>query len=200
MANLNQIPNWTENLEDISWIEERYLEGKAKFYWQTLVFQKFWTSEISSLIASSSFNLQGRIIVNWEWNENILLTENSKAVCKWITTDDLMLSEDQWFNYFTTRLWPKFNETLLYHTIVFVSSYFDFIKLKHFFKQQNSSFSYIHEHLEDIDCLKEWNKFEYEKNRFLLVSEWSLVFSKVDLWYAKNIIFYSLPESTDITK
>ena len=59
--------------------------------------------------------------------------------------------------------------------------------------------SYINEHTEDIECVKEWNKFEYERTRFLLVSERALVFGKVDLRYAKNVIFYSLPESTDIT-
>jgi hypothetical protein len=29
---------------------------------------------------------------------------------------------------------------------VFTSSYFDYIKLRHFFKQVNASFSYINEH------------------------------------------------------
>lgn len=99
------------------------------------------------------------------------MTEFSKLVCKRVTTDDILLVEDQRFNYFSNRLWPKFNETLLYHTIVFASSYFDFIKLKHFFKQANASMSYIHEHMEDVECLKERNRFEYEKNRFLLISE-----------------------------
>ena len=41
--------------------------------------------------------------------------------------------------------------------------------------------SFINEHTEDVDCVKERNKFEYEKNRFLLVSERAIVFGKVDL-------------------
>jgi len=89
---------------------------------------------------------------------------------------------------------------MLYHSIIFVSSYFDYVKLWKYFSENNSSMSFINEHTEDVDCVKERNKFEYEKNRFLLVSERAIVFGKVDLWYAKNIIFYSLPESIEITK
>jgi len=53
--------------------------------------------------------------------------------------------------------------------------------------------------MEDVDCVKSWNRFEYERTRFLLVSERALVFGKVDLRYVKNIIFYSLPESNDVS-
>lgn len=110
------------------------------------------------------------------------------------------MADDAWFNYFTTWLWEKFNESLLYHTLIFASSYFDFVKLKRFFKIKNSDVSFIHEHMEDVDCVKARNRFEYERSWFLLVSEWALVFGKVDLRYVKNIIFYSLPESQDITQ
>jgi len=53
--------------------------------------------------------------------------------------------------------------------------------------------------MEDVACLKTWNKFEYERSWFLLISERALVFNKVDLRYVKNIIFFSLPESLEVT-
>lgn len=128
-----------------------------------------------------------------------MISPYAKLILKWVTCDNIELSEDARFNYFTTRLWEKFNESLLYHTLIFTSSYFDFVKLKWFFKIKNSDVTFLHEHMEDVEALKARNWFEYEWSRFLLISERALVFNKVDLWYVKNIIFYTLPESTEIT-
>lgn len=42
--------------------------------------------------------------------------------------------------------------------------------------------------------------YESERKRFMLVSERALVFAKVNLRFAKNLVFYGLPESHDITE
>jgi hypothetical protein len=58
--------------------------------------------------------------------------------------------------------------------------------------------AFVSEYSEEIDCFKQTSRYHYQTNSFLLISERAVVFQKTNICYAKNIIFYSLPESVDI--
>ena len=52
------------------------------------------------------------------------------------------------FDYFTKKLWPKFNESLQNHNVIFCQSYFDFVRVRTFLKSVNAAASFISEYTE----------------------------------------------------
>ena len=203
LKNINNIPKRTDNLGDISRIQDRYLEKLAKKFRQTIVVQKFRTQDLEYLMKKYCFNsFQGKISILNNYSENKMsgLAEewSVRTSLKRINTSEVAKADDLRYNYFTTKVWPKLEDNLVAYTVVFCSTYFEFVRLKRFFKNKNTAISFISEYTDDVDCHKQRARFEREENRFLLVSERALVFDKIELRYAQNIVFYSLPEALDI--
>jgi U3 small nucleolar RNA-associated protein 25 len=60
--------------------------------------------------------------------------------------DSLSSATDARFNYFVTKVLPNFKGKLMSHTLIFVSSYFDFVRLRNYFKKEETSFVQICEY------------------------------------------------------
>lgn len=82
------------------------------------------------------------------------------------------------FNYFTKKLWPKIYENLKQHTLIFVSSYFDFLRLKTHLNSKGAQVEYLSEYSDAKQCQRSCSQFELEKCPFLVVTERAIVFDK----------------------
>ena len=102
------------------------------------------------------------------------------------------------FNYFTKNIWQNLYESFEKHTIIFVSSTFDYMILKSFFKKKSKSVCFISEDTDKRDWQRNRLFFEQGKYKFLLYDERAHFYKKINLKFAKNIFFYSLPEDPKI--
>jgi len=60
--------------------------------------------------------------------------------------DDVEKQTDNRFNYFVNKILPKLNE----QTLLFIPSYFDFVRLRNYMKKENCSFVQVHEYADKV--------------------------------------------------
>lgn len=60
--------------------------------------------------------------------------------------------DDSRFSFFTKKIWDKLYEGNQGYTVLFVPSYFDFVRLRTFFKNKNAQVAMISEYSENKDC------------------------------------------------
>jgi hypothetical protein len=78
-----------------------------------------------------------------------------------------------------------------------VPSYFDFVRLRTFFKNRNAQVALISEYSEKKDCQRHRHYYESKEKPILMVTERAIIFDKIKLRYARNVVMYGLPESPD---
>lgn len=103
------------------------------------------------------------------------------------------------FTLFTKTLWtPLYEGNTSGYTVLLVPRYFDFVKLKAFFKSRNAQVAMISEYTEKRESQRLRTLYEANEVPVLMVTERALVFQKIRIRFARNLILYSLPESPDI--
>ena len=97
------------------------------------------------------------------------------------------------FSYFTKKIWDEIYDGCQGYTIVFVPNYFDFIKLRTFIKNKNAQVSFISEYSEKKSCQRSRHLYEQAIKPILVITERAIIFQKIRLRYARNIVLYGLP-------
>lgn len=81
--------------------------------------------------------------------------------------------------------------------MLFVPNYFDFVKLRTFLKNKNAQVTFISEYSEKKDCQRSRHLYEAGIRPILVITERAIIFQKIRLRYARNVVLYGLPESPD---
>ena len=211
---VNKIPKNNQNLNSILRIKDLFSNNLSKFLRQTICISHFKTMDIDNILNEyCNENINGRIIIKpdcenqiekikYELNEKY---QNLNFKDYEIRFEFKMLFDlknenyyDEKFNYFTKNIWINLYESFEKHTIIFVSSTFDYLRLKSFFKQKSKAVCFIDENTDKKDWQRNRLFFEQGKYKFLLYNERGHFFKKINLRFAKNIFFYSLPEDPKI--
>lgn len=118
------------------------------------------------------------------------------------TLHSLEQVDDARFSLFTKQLWKgiydEVPESEKGYTVLLVPQYFDFIKLKSFFRRRNALVVCISEYSDKRDAQKYRSSYEQKDVPVLMVTERALVFEKIRIRFCRNLIMYGLPESPDI--
>lgn len=107
-------------------------------------------------------------------------------------------ADDARFALFTKLLWRPIYENQQGYTVLLVPSYFDYVKLKGYLTEKNQNVAMISEYTERRECQRLRTAFEMKDCNILMITERALVFQKIRLRFARNLVLYSLPESPDI--
>ena len=105
---------------------------------------------------------------------------------------------DSRFTMFTKNLWTGIYEDCPGYTVLLVPSYFDYVRLRAYFKSRNASVAMISEYTPSKECHRMRQKYECKELPVLMVTERALVFLKTEVRFVRNLVLYSLPESPDI--
>ena len=81
--------------------------------------------------------------------------------------------------------------------MLFVPKYFDFVNLRTFLKNKNAQVVFISEYSDKQQCQKSRHLYETAQKPILVITERAIVFQKIRLRYARNVVLYGLPESPD---
>ena len=210
---INKIPKNNQNIVNINRIKDNYSNGFGNLVRQSIIISHFKSIDLDVLINEYCNNINGRIIINENCiNQIEKIKKDFSEKYPNASINDIevrfefkilnnLKGEDDYddkFNYFTKNIWKNLYESFERHTIIFVSSTFDFLRLKSFFKQKSKSVVFISEDTDKKDWQRNRLFFEQGKYKFLLYDERAHVYKKINLKFAKNIFFYSLPEDPKI--
>ena len=210
---LNKPPKNNQNIVDINRIKENYANNYGEYLRQNIIISHFKCLDIDVSINEVCKNINGKILfdgpyenqpelIKKEFSEkyNYMNSKNYEIRYEFKILRDLKGEDDfdEKFNYFTKNIWQNLYESFEKHTIIFISSTFDYLRLKSFFKKKSKSVCYISEDTDKKDWQRNRLYFENGKYKFLLYNERAHVYKKINLKFAKNIFFYSLPEDPKI--
>ncbi|KAL9954193.1 hypothetical protein ACROYT_G041696 [Oculina patagonica] len=100
---------------------------------------------------------------------------------------------DKRFHTFVNEILPEFKGSLMGHTAIFVPSYFDFVRLRNYFKREAIECAQISEYSQPKEIQRARTYFQQGKRPFLLFTERFYFFFRYRIRGIKNIIFYELP-------
>jgi len=190
---------------DFSRVRNWYLDGRAKYFRQTLVFSAFLTPELNRLFNTSMSNISGK-------------TKFSPVSLGTITTLNLPIRQtfsrydspnpatdpDARFKFFAATILPSLTRVATIPgasqgTLLFIPSYLDFVRLRNFFAASNAtqdiSFGAISEYTSVSDSRRARSLFLAGRNQVLLYTGRAHHFHRYRIKGVKKVIMYAFPEN-----
>jgi len=185
---INTIPTKIET--DISRLRHWSLKNHSRFYRQTLLFSRINVIDNHALFSKFCNNYAGQITLlrnPRDIIENVAVP--SVYELHRFTFDSIENQSDFRFNYFVKELLPK----TIPGTLIFISSYFDFVRLRNFLKRENEDIVQLHEYAEKGKVAKARQLFILGHRKLMLLTERFYFYYRYNIKGIKSILFYQLP-------
>lgn len=200
MQCVNLMPEKPRNM-DVSRVRSWYLEDWSKYYRQIIMFASISMPLLHSFFQTHSLNYEGYLTYKHrvENPQVKLLTSKVKQQFLYFNSTDAKDSCDDRFNFFTRQVLPKYlgrsdkSSNNLDHTMIFVSSYFDYVRVRNHFRRDKLSFTQICEYTEENKVAKARQLFYFGARQFLLYTERCHFYNRYKIKGIRNIIFYDPP-------
>ncbi|KAK3554480.1 hypothetical protein QTP70_023479, partial [Hemibagrus guttatus] len=179
---------------DFSRVRMWNLNNWARFYRQTLVFSSIQEPQINNIITKHCHNYRGQVSVkNLPKTGSICqVLVQLPHVFQMFQTDSFMDQDDR-FQFFVDKVLPQYRDSVMSHTLIYVPSYFDFVRVRNFLKKEDVSFCMISEYSERSEVSRARHYFSKGEKQFLLFSERFHFYKRCTIKGIQNIIFYALP-------
>lgn len=144
---------------DVSRVRNWSLEGHSKYYRQTLILSSVVLPEINSIFNKKCFNYAGKVrVVNPVKDGTIgqVFMQLPHVFCK-VTCSNVENAIDARFDYFINKILPQHREPLMKQTLIYVPNYFDYVRLRNYFKREDISFVQVCEYSKVIGWLMKMN-------------------------------------------
>lgn len=193
--NLNPNKRSKQLTTDMFRIRMWALDGFYKFYRQLIVFSSISAPLIHGLFQKHSSNYEGSIF----WKEKIsrpaimdTLTECKQEFMFFESTTPSELADER-FKFFTEEVLPELSDEHMKQTLICCSSYFDYVRLRNYFRSNNISFTQICEYSEEGKVAKARNLFYHGARHFLLYTERCHYYHRYKFKGVRHILFYEAP-------
>ncbi|KAE8600572.1 hypothetical protein XENTR_v10013317 [Xenopus tropicalis] len=194
MAHLNLQPTDSHGV-DFSRVRMWNLSNWAKYYRQTLLFSSLQEPQINSIFNKHCFNYCGQVAVR-----NMPVTGSISHVVvqlphvfQRLEADSLLTVIDARFEFFTSKILPQYRDAIMSHTLIYIPSYFDYVRLRNYFKKEELNFTHICEYTNRSGVSRARQFFLKGERQFLLVTERFHFYKRYTLKGIRNLIFYELP-------
>ncbi|KAK9068656.1 hypothetical protein SSX86_012771 [Deinandra increscens subsp. villosa] len=191
---LNHIPS-KQHGTDIMRIRPWYLDGQARFYRQTIVLGSYLNPDINVLFNHHCLNYEGRVKLLHEHKgvlPKVLL--QVRQIYERIDTESIIDADDARFDYFKNKVFPKIKDSVQGGIMLFISSYFEFVRVRNFLKSQDASMCLLGEYTQKKDISRSRVWFFKEKKKMMLYTERAHFYYRYKIRGIQNLIIYSLPE------
>ena len=172
------------------------LDGRSRHYRQTAIFSHCYLPEASALLNRRRSNYVGRVRTLQE----VASGEVSRValpvpmVFHRVECGGLAASLDDRFSHFEAKIMPDFRRDTTFHTMVFVPSYFDFVRVRRWFDRSDLDFLEVCEYTKDRDVAKARDHFFHGETHFLLYTERAHFYRRFRIKGARHLVFYQLPQ------
>lgn len=191
---LNEIPKDSSGI-DFSRVRLPLLDGNAQYYRQNIFLGSTHVNEIVSLFSKYSKNIAGQVaFVN---QVSPLEAAVTKVLVKCKQTflqhkcNSLASCSDCRFEYFKENILPQLHREE--HSMVFISSYFDFVRVRNFLKEQEINIVSLCEYTKQGKIAQARSLFFHGSRKVLLYTERFHFFHRIIMKGIQRIYFYQLP-------
>ncbi|CAB4060994.1 UTP25 [Lepeophtheirus salmonis] len=129
------------------------LNGLNKFYRQTIFLSNIRMPEINALFNKECINYMGKIKINNPIKLGticrVLGGINVPMTFRRFVSSELTRSPECRFNYFVSKILPDYTKDSMFHTLIFIPSYFDFVRLRNHFNVSSHDYGEICEYTKD---------------------------------------------------
>ncbi|KAK9507552.1 hypothetical protein O3M35_007381 [Rhynocoris fuscipes] len=180
---------------DLSRVRMWSLNGWSRYYMQSLIFSSYSFPELSALFINKLLNYGGKVaVVNPIKSGTICqVAVHAPQVFHEISAKTCLTAVDDRFETFVSDILPQFKDPSMNHTLIFIPSYFDFVRLRNYFKKQEMKFVHICEYTQEQKITRARSKFFHGKTQFLLYTERFHFYRRIKLRGIRHIIFYQPP-------
>ncbi|KAG0749492.1 hypothetical protein G6F61_001043 [Rhizopus arrhizus] len=194
---LNLIPKETHGC-DISRIKNWYLDGKAKYLRQTMLFADFLTPEFNALFNKHFKNVSGKLKIKRNYEEGSILDiiPQVQQTFTRIESQSLSTIHDVRYKYFIEKTLPALRKSAIMqsHTLIFIPSYFDFVRVRNYFEDNRYSYEACSEYASGSQITRARAQFFHGRCDFMLYTERLHFFRRYNIRGTFHIVFYGLPE------
>ncbi|XP_053568343.1 U3 small nucleolar RNA-associated protein 25 homolog [Bombina bombina] len=194
MNHLNLQPSESHGV-DFSRVRMWNLNNWSKYYRQTLLFSALQEPQINSIFNKHCFNYCGQVTVR-----NMAITG---SICQVVVqlphvfqrleVNNLLSVIDARFDFFINKILPQYRDAIMSHTLIYIPSYFDYVRIRNYFKKEELSFAHICEYTDKPGISRARQFFLKAERQFLLVTERFHFYKRYTLKGIRNLIFYELP-------
>ena len=183
---------------DFSRVRMWTLNGWSKLYRQTVMFSEFDVLQLQSSFRSLCSNYAGRLIVHPKpvgiWFR--VFVRMRHEFCRFNAEDAKSIDERR-FQFFTSGLLSTYTDGAMTKTLVFLSSSFDFIRLRNHLMRRRVEFVTLTEY-DDSDTMKRARSDFVNDDRvqLMLVTERFLFYRRREfqkITGIRHVLFYDLP-------
>eukprot|EP01018_Ginkgo_biloba_P007271 Gb_20797 [translate_table: standard] len=194
---LNRIPT-KQHGTDFMRIREWYLNGQARYYRQTIVLSTFVSADMNALFHRYCVNYRGKVKLSSVYSgvlPKVLL--QVRQIYERFDCTSVLDIDDKRFDFFIKKVFPKIKDSLQGGVLLFISSYFDFVRLRNYLRSQNASFCMLGEYTKQSDISRGRTWFFHGERKIMLYTERAHFYHRYKIRGIRNLIFYSLPERSD---
>ncbi|KAK4391949.1 Digestive organ expansion factor, partial [Sesamum angolense] len=109
-------------------------------------------------------------------------------------TESIAEADDARLNYFCEKVFPKIKDSIQNGVMIFISSYFEFVRVRNYLKSQAASFCLFGEYIKRNDISHVRGQFFRGEKKIMLYTERAHFYYRYKIRGVKNLIIYSLPE------
>ncbi|XP_019404972.1 PREDICTED: digestive organ expansion factor homolog isoform X2 [Crocodylus porosus] len=110
-----------------------------------------------------------------------------------LESDSLVSVIDARFQFFIDKVLPEYRDAVMSHTLIYVPSYFDYVRLRNYFKKEELNFTYACEYTKKSSISRARQFFFKGERQFLLFTERFHFYKRYTIRGIRNLIFYELP-------
>lgn len=194
---LNHLPS-KQHRTDFMRVKQWYLEGRARFYRQTILLSYFPNPDMNSLFKHHCLNHEGKMKTVCHHKgvlPKVLLPVKQVYERFNATSSDVI--DDARFDYFVKKVYPKIKDSIQGGIMLFISCYIDFVRVRNFLKSQNASFCLLGEYTKQSDISRARVWFFQGTRKIMLYTERAHFYHRYQIRGIQHLYVYSLPERKD---
>ncbi len=179
---------------DFSRVRMWTLNGLQPFYRQTLLFSNGQLPEVNALLNKKCSNFCGSVrVANPHPGQLSSICTKVPIVFHRFDSSGPGSSIDERFDYFANRIMPDFEKDLMYHTLIFVPSYFDYVRVRNWCNGRDLDIGEICEYTKEKKVAMARDLFFHSEKHFLLYTERAHFYKRYALKGIRHLILYQLP-------
>ncbi|XP_028995280.1 U3 small nucleolar RNA-associated protein 25 homolog [Betta splendens] len=179
---------------DFSRVRMWNLNNWARHYRQTLVFSSIQDPHINNILTKHCANYRGQIVIkNMPKTGSICQVLVQLPHVFQMFSADSFLDCDARFNFFVGKILPQYRDSVMSHTMIYIPSYFDYVRLRNYMKKEEMNFTSICEYSSKSEVSRARHFFQKGDKQFLLFTERFHFYKRYTIKGIRNLIFYGLP-------
>ncbi|KAI8922000.1 digestive organ expansion factor-like protein [Powellomyces hirtus] len=197
-SHLNLIPKDAHGC-DFSRVRAYYLDGKAAYVRQTIILTRFLAPEINALFNRDCKNVVGgKLKLRASAIKGTIadVAVQAPQIFHRVPTQSPATADDDRFAFFVDTILPTLRDSVVQqkHSLVFVPSYFDFVRIRNYLEEHHYDAVELCEYTPTRDISRARSDFFHGRASYALTTERFHFFRRYRLRGIQHLVFYGLPE------